>query len=615
MRSSPAAPRGRLLGLLRRSQGRRPSLAGRWSAAWERISPFIGGSKGPVLLLSACSAASGVAEAFVLALIAQIAVVMSAEGAVAEVAIGPFRGAYTVMTLFGLALTATVLRFLLQIGVAYLPSRLAADAQASIRSELFRSFVSGSWAVQAEDRDGHLQEVLTAHVAYATQAILALATGLAAVGMFLALVVSAIAISPPLAGLMAVAAFILFGILRPLARQGRRHAHSKSRASLTLAAGVSGAVRLAEESHVFGAGQAQSRAMDRLVDGVREPYYRMTLVSRVMPEVYRSLAIILVIGGLAVLYLTGAERLATLGAVVLILVRALAYGQKAQVSYQHMHELIPYIDTIRLELDRYTASRPVHGDRVLRHVDPLVLQDVTFAYEPGQLVLRGIDVTIPQGEIIGVVGPSGAGKSTLVQILLRLREPDAGLYELGGHPATEYRTDSWVERVAYVPQEPQLIDGTVADNIRFYRTGISQEQVERAARLANIHDEITAWEGGYERPIGQRVDAVSGGQRQRICLARALVAEPFLLVLDEPTSSLDSRSETLVGESIRMLKGDVTVILVTHRLSTLDICDRVLIVEQGRVEAFDELPTLLETAPHFRDRLRDGPVTKPEKWG
>ena len=153
--------------------------------------------------------------------------------------------------------------------------------------------------------------------------------------------------------------------------------------------------------------------------------------------------------------------------------------------------------------------------------------------------------------------------------------------------------------VAYVPQEPRLLHGTVADNIRYFRD-LDDDAVERAGRLARIHDDIMGWSDGYETTIGPRADAVSGGQQQRICLARALVTEPEVLVLDEPTSALDPHSESLIQESLVGLKGQMTLFIVAHRMSTLDVCDRVMVVVDGKLDAFDTIALLQQNNYYYR---------------
>ncbi len=198
-----------------------------------------------------------------------------------------------------------------------------------------------------------------------------------------------------------------------------------------------------------------------------------------------------------------------------------------------------------------------------------------------------------------MIGPSGAGKSTLIQILLRLRDPDSGRYLVNGQAAQDYRAADWHKRVAYVPQEPRLLHASVADNIRYFRD-YSEEQVERAGRLARIHEDIVAWPQGYETVVGPRADAVSGGQQQRICLARALVGRPEVLILDEPTSALDPHSESLIQESLTALREELTLFVIAHRISTLDICDRVMVIIDGRMVAFNTVATLKDENAYYR---------------
>ena len=154
-----------------------------------------------------------------------------------------------------------------------------------------------------------------------------------------------------------------------------------------------------------------------------------------------------------------------------------------------------------------------------------------------------------------------------------------------------------------MPQQPHLIAGTVAENIRFYRDGVSDEEVERAARLANLHDEISARSGGYDGPLGERGGALSVGQQQRLTIARALVGGPDVLVLDEPTSALDHHNEQLIRAALRGLRERMTIVVVAHRRSTLDICDRIMVIQDGRLKGFDRPDRLESSNPFYREAL------------
>jgi ABC-type multidrug transport system fused ATPase/permease subunit len=365
------------------------------------------------------------------------------------------------------------------------------------------------------------------------------------------------------------------------------------------AGGIGEAIRVAEETQVFGVAAAQRSRIDDLVAASRDLFFRTQMLGRLVPNLYQSLIFFIIVVGLAGLYALGAGHVASLGAVVLLLVRAGTYGQQVQGGYQSVRQALPFVDRLQEAQRRYAESSPRIDGRPLPRVRTLAFDDVAYAYRPGRPVLSHISFQVASGEAIGVIGPSGAGKSTLVQILLQLRMPDHGSYLVNSKPIQRFARDDWHRLVAYVPQEPRLIHASVADNIRYFRS-LDDDAIERAGRLARIHDDITGWPNGYDTVVGPRADAVSGGQQQRICLARALVARPEVLVLDEPTSALDPRSEALLQESLGSLRGEVTLFIVAHRMSTLDICGRVMVIVDGRLEAFDPIELLRLHNSYYR---------------
>jgi ABC-type multidrug transport system fused ATPase/permease subunit len=372
---------------------------------------------------------------------------------------------------------------------------------------------------------------------------------------------------------------------------------------MNLASRVGQAARLAQETRVFGVGNAQLGDLDQSIGSAETLFYRTGMVSRITPGIYQGLVYLLVIGGLAVLSASNVAHVASLGAVVLLLVRAGAYGQQLQGGYQTVRQAAPFVERIRDVERRYEGSAPDFGNERLERVEQIAFREVRFAYKPAYPVLSGLDFTVDAGEAIGIVGPSGAGKSTLVQLLLRLREPDEGVVLVNGRPAGEFADDDWHARFAYVPQEPRLLHASVADNIRYLRD-LDDAAVEQAARLACIDDDVVSWSAGYRTIVGPRADAVSGGQQQRICIARALAGQPDVLVLDEPTSALDPRSEGLLQESLTLLKANLMLFVVAHRMSTIDVCDRVLVVVGGRIEAFDAPDRLRRSNAYFREAMK-----------
>lgn len=571
--------------------------------AWRRLSPFLDGSGRGLVLLSTASVLAGLMEAAVLGLVATVAATLSQGDTQIEADLGPFTLSAGITTMFAVGFGLALLRTGLQVLLAYLPARMSANATASLRRRLFEAFTGTSWSVQSSERDGHFQAMMGSHVSSASSAVITVGQGLSVALVFFTLLGTAFALSITTAIVLIVSSVGLFVGLQPLSRRLRKTAKLLSREQVGFSGVVQDITRMAEETQVFGASPSYHAGVLEMNEKIRAPLVRTRFLSRLVPVLYQSAALFLLLVALVAISFVGSDDFVALGAVVLLLVRSMNYGQQVLAALTRLDEVIPFMDRLRDTLDDYERNRRQDGPDPLPSVESIGMQGVSFAYKK-EPVLSGIDFEVRRGEAVGIVGPSGAGKSTLVQLLLRLREPDEGVLCVNGKDATSFRRTDWQQRVAYVPQTPQLIDGTVADNIRFHRPEITDEQVEQAARRAHLHDEILSWSDGYDTVVGQRMSAVSGGQRQRLCIARALAGQPDVLVLDEPTSALDVRSEMLVGDSLRDIKGGVTMFLVAHRLSTLSICQRVMVVVDGRLQAFDEPAVLAERNPFYQDAVR-----------
>lgn len=208
---------------------------------------------------------------------------------------------------------------------------------------------------------------------------------------------------------------------------------------------------------------------------------------------------------------------------------------------------------------------------------------ISFAYKSGELVLNDINLLAMPGEAIALVGASGAGKTTFVNLLPRFYDPQAGQIFIDGIDIRDVTLHSLRRQIGIVPQETTMFSGTVAQNIAFGQAEFNLSAVESAAKIANAHKFITQLPEGYETWVGERGVNLSGGQRQRIAIARAILLNPRILILDEATSALDSTSEALVQEAIERLMHGRTVFIIAHRLSTIRKCDRILVLEEGRI--------------------------------
>ena len=214
----------------------------------------------------------------------------------------------------------------------------------------------------------------------------------------------------------------------------------------------------------------------------------------------------------------------------------------------------------------------------------VTVRDVSFSY-PGRdsMVLKNVSFGIHPGSSVALVGPSGAGKSTIAQLIARLYDPQEGVISVDGVDVRDQNLSSLRKSMGVVPQDAPLLSGTVADNIRLGQPDATREQVAEAAQAANAFDFITEFPYGFGTKVGERGLALSGGQRQRIAIARALLADPKLLVLDEATNALDSESETLVQQALQRLMAGRTNLIIAHRLSTVLGADHVMVIDEGTI--------------------------------
>jgi ABC-type bacteriocin/lantibiotic exporter with double-glycine peptidase domain len=272
-----------------------------------------------------------------------------------------------------------------------------------------------------------------------------------------------------------------------------------------------------------------------------------------------------------------------LGAQRLLPLMQQTYNNWISVASSH-YLLLDVVDALRRPIDAKYEVAP--DPLALPFRSSIVVDKVEFRYTPATpVVLKGLSLSIRKGQRIGLIGKTGCGKSTLTDIIMGLLEPTDGALLVDGQPITKANVGHWQAHIAHVPQAIYLSDTSLAENIAFGVPvdQIDMQRVRRAARQAEVSDFIEALEDGYQTFVGERGVRLSGGQRQRIGIARALYRQASVLILDEATSALDNATEAAVMQSIEALADDLTIIMIAHRLSTLDQCDVIFRLESGRV--------------------------------
>jgi len=303
-------------------------------------------------------------------------------------------------------------------------------------------------------------------------------------------------------------------------------------------------------------------------------------------------------GGLEVL--TGAMTIGGIQAFVSYIVfmlwpiqemaRVYAEMQRALASGERVFSLMDSVPEISDKPDAFDPGS-ILGDIKFDHVD--------FHYKADSPILRDFSLSVERGETIALVGPTGGGKSTIVNLLARFYEPTGGVITIGGEDYTHFSLQAIHSRLGMVLQTPHLFSGTIRDNIRYGYLEADQSEVEQAAKIAGAHDFVVAMEAGYESEVGEGGVLLSVGQKQLISLARAVLADPEIFIMDEATSSVDTLTESLIQRGIEAMMTDRTSFIIAHRLSTIKRADRILVIREGQIAEMGSHLELLRLRGHY----------------
>ncbi|WUH74619.1 ABC transporter ATP-binding protein/permease [Streptomyces sp. NBC_00435] len=508
----------------------------------------------------------------------------------------------------GMLIGAAVLVYVLTYIRRYYGGRLALDVQHDLRTDMYDTIAR---------LDGRRQDELsTGQVVGRATSDLQLIQGLLfmlpmTIGNFLLFGIS-LGIMLWLSPLLTLVALLMAPALWFIAKRSRKklfpatwYAQSQAAAVATVVDGAVTGVRV-----VKGFGQEEQET-GKLRDAGRRLFAGRMRGIRLNSRYTPALQAVPALGQVAMLALGGwmatkgqvtlgtfvafSTYLAQLVGPVRMLAMVLTVGQQARAGVERVFELIDTEPVIREGSEELPADAPATVE----------FQDVRFGYDPGRPVLDGFSLSIAEGETVALVGSSGSGKSTASLLLPRFYDADHGAVRVGGHDVRELTYDSLRDAIGLVPEDSFLFSDTIRANIAYGHPGATDEQVLAATRAAQAEGFVTALPAGYDTKVGEQGLTLSGGQRQRIALARAILTDPRLLLLDDATSAVDARVEHEIHEALRAVMAGRTTLLIAHRRSTLALADRIAVLDQGRLSDIGTHEELERRSALYRRLLTD----------
>jgi len=481
-------------------------------------------------------------------------------------------------------LVAMSVRAVLLLVQAWLGSYFMARYEAELKNDAYSAVMHARWQFFLRQRAGALSNMLIMESNRAGLAFGMLNGAVAALLNVLVYVGVAFALSWELTLLTVAATLVLMVGFSGLGRIARRLGVRTSAVNTELGAeineGLGGAKIIKSEA-------LETSAARRLADIVARRA-RIDVLIGLNNGVFMSTAELALIG-----LLLGGLLLATrmmdmpAGTVLLFALLFIRIYQRSRVLQSTVLEIntrLPGAVVVKETTEAaQSAAEEISGKPFTRLERGIQFEDVTFAYGDGKPVLRRVPIEIPAGSMVALAGRSGAGKTSIIDLTIGLLEPTEGRVLVDGEPLESYDKNAWRSKLAYVSQETILFHDSISRNIAWGREETSEAAVFEAARLAQADQFIRALPDGYDTVIGDRGMRLSGGQRQRIALARALLRNPELLILDEATSELDAESEARIQEALEGVRGRTTVLMAAHRLSTITSADRIYVLEDGEI--------------------------------
>lgn len=510
---------------------------------------------------------------------------------------GLFRGvaperrlAIIILCVFAAVVATALLHYLHTILFAWLDGHVGHE----LRRRIFRQLMTVSFGFLERDRSGRLLNILSTETWNTSEALRIVVQMMIVASTVTVYVVLLLLMSWRLTLLVAAGMLVISGAVRLVTTAGRSLGERMRTVNAELTDQMIEGIDGMKVIRAFGQEHREQHRFDTSSSRLRRVMLRMELLNGVVHPVHEVLAASLL---LTILFLASpsARDVSVLLVFAFVLYRVQPRVKQFDAARLRLAALSPSVEEVFTLIDvadkEYVTSGTVAELALER---PIVFQRVSFRYDPADpQALTDASFTIPAGRTTAFVGPSGGGKSTVMKLLLRFHDPTTGTITVDGRPLQELDLDFWRSQIALVSQDVYLFNASVRENIAYGVPGASMDEIVDAARKADAHDFIARLPDKYDTVLGPRGVRLSGGQQQRISVARAIVRNPRVLILDEATNALDSISEHLIQNTLDTLRENRTVIMIAHRLSTVERADQIIVFERGRVQECGTMPALV----------------------
>lgn len=477
------------------------------------------------------------------------------------------------------------LRAISMVAFGYIRGWVAADFLGRESSEVLQKTLTTSWGFLLKQKIGSMHNTLVRDIQCTGDLLAVVAQVVQSFTGFLMYLLIAINISPYMTFYTLGGGAIVLFLLRPLFKRARYLGGQTAAIEKDFSQFLSEHIIGMKAIKAAGAEHDAIESGTEHIDQLRTLSIRKAFTRSLSSSLFQPASVVLVVILFFISYNSPDFNIISFAATLYLIQKIFTYLDSGQSSLIGITELVPYAENLqsfKSHLDTHSEQNGIR-EKKYEFKKGITFDSVSFSYTEQGSVLKDVSFTIEKGQSIGLIGPSGAGKTSVVDLLLQLFSPQQGSIRIDGVSISEIEVAEWRKRIGYVSQDVFLLNDTIEENIRFYNHSLTSDDIEEAARLAHIYDFIQTLPEKFQTKTGDRGLMLSGGQRQRIALARALAGRPDILLLDEATSALDRESEQNVQEAIQGLRGKITVIIIAHRLQTIEKADKIIVLEKGTV--------------------------------